>query len=67
MLLVNPYGQPANCTINSSIIFWVVNSCHLVTKKRDGESNNRNFDKKSPYLKEKKLEVTRFRQCVAWD
>jgi len=42
MLLVIPCGQPANCTIDSSV-FLVVNFCHLVTKEMADESNKRNF------------------------
>jgi hypothetical protein len=48
--------------------FLVANFRHLGTKiKRGDESNKENFENffKSPYLEEKKLEVARFRQCVA--
>jgi len=49
MLLVIPCGQPANCTIDSSV-FLVVNFCHLVTKEMADESNKRNFWNLKKYI-----------------
>jgi hypothetical protein len=44
-----------------------VNFRNLATKKRDGESNKGIFEvfkKQLPYLDQKILKVTKFKQCV---
>jgi hypothetical protein len=47
--------------------FFLANFCNLTTKKKVGEFNKGIFEikKKSPYLDQKNLEVTIFREsCV---
>jgi hypothetical protein len=49
----------------SSVFFMWRKFATWRPKKRAGESNKGNLFFKSPYLEEKKLEVARFRRCVA--